>query len=96
MLVVLRSPVQTFVSEVSRRNEWWGADVSVNRESFKNWLTKSRVALRQIIQFAAQYNGAFIALGAFAAHPDKVLEELGRLIGFAVEPAQLEYEKHVT
>lgn len=95
VLVVLRSPAQTFISEVSRRSEWWGADVTVNRESFKNWLAKSRVALRHIIQFATQYDGVVIALGVFASHPRQVLEALGQRIGFDVEPAQLEYEKHL-
>lgn len=95
VLVALRSPGQTFLSEVSRRSEWWGADVSLNREAFKNWAARSRAALRLIIHFALQHEGDVIALGAFAAHPEKILEQLGQRIGFAVEPAQLEYEKHV-
>jgi SAM-dependent methyltransferase len=95
VLFALRSPAQTFLSEVSRRKEWWGADVFVDREAFKNWVAKSRVALRLIIQFARQYNGTVIALGSFAAHPEKVLEKLGQRIGVAVEPTQLEYEKHI-
>jgi len=95
VLVVLRRPVQTFLSEVARRGEWWDDKVELGPETLKKWVNKSRTSLRSILHFAKDFNGLIISLGAFASHPKVVLEDLSRRVGFEVEDVQLEYEKHL-
>ena len=41
MLLALRKPDQTFISEIERRGEWWNDDIAVNVASFEKWATRS-------------------------------------------------------
>ena len=95
LLVAIRRPDQTFLSEVARRGEWWNDKVTVGPEAFANWLQKSRLALRVIINFALEANGVAISLGEFASRPKAVLDQLSVYTGIPVESAQIEYEKHL-
>jgi hypothetical protein len=95
MLMLLRQPEHTFLSEIERRKEWWKDDVSVNAATFDGWAQKSSLALRLMLDFGFACNGTVIVLEDFAAQPAKLLGQLAQRIGFAVEREQLEYEKYV-
>jgi SAM-dependent methyltransferase len=95
MLMLLRQPEHTFLSEIERRKEWWKDDVSVNAATFDNWAEKAKLAIRLMLDFGLASNGTVLLLEDFAAQPAKLLLELAQRIGFNVEPEQLQYEKHL-
>jgi SAM-dependent methyltransferase len=95
MLLLLRQPEHTFLSEIERRKEWWKDDVTVSAETFDNWAEKSMLALRQMLDFGQASSGTVLLLEDFAARPEALLNQLAQRIGFAVESEQLEYEKHL-
>jgi hypothetical protein len=95
MLMLLRQPEHTFLSEIERRKEWWKDDVTVNAATFDNWAEKSMRTLRLMLDFGYTSNGIAILLEDFAAQPAVLLGQLAQRIGFTVEREQLEYEKHV-
>lgn len=95
MLMLLRQPEHTFLSEIERRKEWWKDDVTVNAATFDNWAEKSRLALRLMLDFGSASSGTAVLLEDFAARPAELLGQLAQRIGFTVEREQLEYEKHV-
>jgi SAM-dependent methyltransferase len=95
MLMLLRRPEHTFLSEIERRKEWWKDDVTVNAATFHGWAEKSMLALRLMIDFGLSSNGTAVLLEDFAAQPAELLAQLAQRIGFTVEREQLEYEKHV-
>lgn len=95
MLMLLRRPEHTFLSEIERRKEWWKDDVSVNAETFTGWAEKSALALRLMLDFGIASAGTIVLLEDFAERPAELIGQLAQRIGFAVERQQLEYEKHL-
>ncbi len=95
MLMLLRQPEQTFLSEMERRKEWWKDDVSVNAATFDDWAKKSQIALRRMLDFGLASDGIAVLLEDFAARPAELIAQLARRIGVALEREQLEYEKHL-
>jgi SAM-dependent methyltransferase len=95
MLLLLRQPEHTFLSEIERRKEWWKENVSVNAATFDEWVKKSRMALRLMLDFGVSSHGTVVLLEDFAARPAELLAELAQRMGIALEREQLEYEKHM-
>jgi len=95
MLMLLRKPEHTFLSEIERRKEWWNDDVTVNATTFDIWAAKSALALQLMLKFGKSSDGTVILLEDFAEHPAELLSQLSQRIGFTVEREQLEYEKHL-
>jgi len=92
-IVLLRNPDHTLLSEVERRNEWWGDNVALDKEFIANWGQSRGRSLWQIIEFARSCNATVIAFEELARHPAKLMRELADRIGFRLEREQLEYEK---
>ena len=95
MLMLLRQPEHTFLSEIERRKEWWHEDVTVNAATFDEWAEKSKRSLRLMLDFGYVSSGIVVTLEDFAARPAELLAELAQRIGFVVEREQLEYERHL-
>lgn len=95
MLMLLRRPEHTFLSEVERRNQWWKDDVAVSGVTFDDWAEKSKSAVQQMLAFGQTSDGCIVLLEDFAARPADLLEQLSQRIGLTAEPQQLEYEKHL-
>lgn len=95
VLMLCRKPAHTFLSEVERRREWWGADVSVNQEQFDLWCGKTRAALRAMLDLLRHGGGSIVCYERMAEDPAWILDRLSGVMGFEVEPQQLSFEKHV-
>lgn len=95
VLMLCRKPAHTFLSEVERRKEWWGADVAVNQEQFDLWCSKTRGALRAMLDLVQRADGTLVCYERMAEDPAAMLARLADAVGFEVEPAQLEFEKHL-
>jgi SAM-dependent methyltransferase len=95
MMLLLRKPELTYLSEVTRRAEWWDAKVEVGFPSFQAWCEKSRRSLRQMLAFAAAANGLLVTLEAVAGRPEDLLRQLCDRLGIAFERQQLDYQQHL-
>ena len=94
-IILLRRPDQTFLSEVARRNEWWGASIELGLEAFDAWCQKSEIALRKIIELGINSRGCICSLEALSSHPERVLSALMEGLDLHFEPQQLEYQEHI-
>lgn len=95
LLMLCRRPAHTFLSEIERRGEWWGDAVALDAEQFGLWCAKSRRTLGAMVALARSQDGLAVSYERLAEQPEPMLRRLARAIGFDVEPAQLEYEKHL-
>jgi hypothetical protein len=95
LLLLCRRPAHTFLSEIERRGQWWGDAVALDAEQFALWCAKSRRALAAMVALLRHQDGSLLAYERLAEQPEPLLHRLARAIGFVVEPAQLEYEKHL-
>ena len=94
-ITMLRRPDQTFLSEVARRNEWWGGSVELGLEAFDAWCQKSVLALRQIIELGMRSHGNVCSLEALSSQPKLVLTALMDGLDLPFEPQQLQYQDHL-
>jgi len=95
LMLLCRRPAPTFLSEIERRGQWWGNAVALDAEQFRLWCVKSRRALADMVALARTQDGLAVSYERLAEEPQLMLHRLARSIGFEVEPAQLEYEKHL-
>lgn len=93
-IVLLRNPDHTLLSEVERRNEWWGDNVTLDEAFIANWGQSRGRSLWQIIEFARSCNATVIAFEELAQRPAMLMRELADRIGLRLEREQLEYEKY--
>jgi SAM-dependent methyltransferase len=94
-IFLLRDPDHTLLSEVERRNEWWGDNVSLGTEFIANWVKGRGRAIEQIIDFVRSAGGVIVAFEEVAARPEAIMRELADRIGFCFEREQVDYEKHM-
>lgn len=94
-IILLRRPDQTFLSEVARRNEWWGASVELGPEAFDAWCEKSAAALQKIVELGIRSRGYVCSLEALSGEPERVLTALMHRLDLPFEPQQLEYHEHI-
>jgi hypothetical protein len=94
-MMLLRDPDHTLLSEVERRNGWWGDNITLNPSFVVNWARNRGRALSQIMEFVHGANGLILAFESVAADPERLLRELADRIGFVFEHKQIEYEKHM-
>lgn len=95
VLMLCRRPAHVFLSEVERRNEWWGDEVPLDQRQFDLWCGKSRTALRKMIALLGRAGGSVLCYERLAEDPAGMLARLAALIGFEAEPRQLEFERHL-
>ena len=95
MILLLRQPERTFLSEIERRVEWWNDTVVLNAVSFEKWCEKTKDSLRRMLEFGSSARGIAVVLEDVAAQPEAILPQLCARIGLRVEREQLEYEKHL-
>ena len=95
LLLLVRRPAHTFLSEVERRSQWWGDDVAVNEKQFSLWCQKSAHAMSAMIRLLIAQDGQVLSYEKLAQDPRSTLSHLAHHIGFEIEPNQLEYEKHL-
>jgi SAM-dependent methyltransferase len=95
LMLLLRRPEATYLSEVARRAEWWNDTVEVGPSSFAAWCEKSRGTLRKMLSFARAANACVMTLEDLAARPEPVLRQLCDRIGLTFERQQLEYQDHL-
>jgi SAM-dependent methyltransferase len=95
MILLLRQPEHTFLSEIERRAEWWNDKVSLDADSFEKWCEKTKVSLRRMLEFGNSARGIAVVLEDVAAQPEAIIAQLCARIGLRVEREQLEYEKHL-
>jgi hypothetical protein len=94
-IFLLRDPDHTLLSEVERRNEWWGDKVSLGSEFIVNWSRGRGRAIEQILDFVRSAGGVIVAFEEVAARPEAIMRELADRIGFCFEREQVDYEKHM-
>lgn len=92
LLIILRRPDQTYLSEIVRRKQWWNSDVELSQESFDNWCTKSQPAIAQFLGMLNSTPSTALTLEALSAEPEALLNILCHRLGEAFEPQQLHYE----
>jgi hypothetical protein len=95
LLMLLRRPAHTFLSEIERRAEWWGEDVAVNENQFSLWCQKSAHSISSMLRLLIAQDGQLLSYEKLAEDPRATLSQLAHYIGFGLEPTQLEYEKHL-
>ncbi|WP_240048214.1 sulfotransferase family protein [Crenalkalicoccus roseus] len=95
VLMLCRRPAHTFLSEIDRRNEWWGDNVALDAQQFDLWCAKSRKAVRDMLALLDRAGGLLVCYERLAEDPGAMLRRLAAAIGFEVEPQQLEFERHV-
>lgn len=95
VLLLLRRPAHTFVSEIERRNEWWGDRVSLDEEHFGLWCDRSREAMRGMLSLVRRSQGSVVCYERLAENPGATLGKLSAGVGFEVEARQLEFERHL-
>ncbi len=94
-LMLCRRPAHIFLSEIERRGQWWGDAVALDAEQFDLWCGKSRRTLTAILGLLRSQDGYALSYERLAEAPEPMLLRLSRALGFTMEPAQLEYEKHL-
>ncbi len=95
MILLLRQPEHTFLSEVERRAEWWNDTVTPDAVSFAKWCEKTKESLHKMLDFGRSARGIAVVLEDLAAQPETMVPELCARIGLRVEREQLEYERHL-
>lgn len=95
MILLLRQPERTYLSEIERRAEWWNDKVALDAGSFEKWCEKTKDSLRRMLEFGSVARGIAVVLEDLAAQPEAIILQLCARIGLHVEREQLEYEKHL-
>lgn len=95
MILLLRQPEHTFLSEIERRVEWWNDTVVLDAVSLEKWCEKTKDSLRRMLEFGSSARGVAVALEDLAAQPEAIVPQLCARMGLHVEKEQLEYEKHL-
>ncbi|MCC2099406.1 MAG: methyltransferase domain-containing protein, partial [Hyphomicrobiales bacterium] len=68
-IVLIRDPYHTLLSEVERRNEWWGDNVELNEEFLAKWRKLRGASLINMLNGLPPANGIVMALEAAAENP---------------------------
>ncbi|NGM18727.1 hypothetical protein G3576_01795 [Roseomonas stagni] len=95
VLMLLRKPAHTFLSEVERRGQWWGDQVPLDARQFGLWCDKYRQAVAGMLRTLRDHDGAALAFEALAADPAALLPRIAAFTGLPMEPTQLRYEQHL-
>ena len=95
LIVLIRTPLHVFTSEVQARREWWGEKgLQVSREEFGLWAEKTLRNVKMLDRIAERFNALLVSYDALVVRQDLVgilMDELN----ISLEPQQLEYERHV-
>lgn len=95
LLMLCRTPAHVFLSEVERRGQWWNDPVPLDARQFGLWCAKSRGALRAMLAMLRAGDGTLVCYERLAAEPAAMLRRMAHRLGLAVEPAQLDYQRHL-
>ncbi len=95
LIILIRTPLHVFTSEVQARREWWGHEnVQVSKEEFGLWAEKTLRNLRLLDRVADCFNALLVSYEAICLRPD-LIGTLMKELNLSLEPPQLEYERHV-
>jgi hypothetical protein len=95
LIVLIRTPLHVFTSEVQARREWWGEKgIEVNKEEFGLWAEKTIRNLRLLDQVAERFDALLVSYDAIVMRQE-LIGTLMKELNLALEPQQLEYERHV-
>jgi hypothetical protein len=95
LIVLIRTPLHIFTSEVQARREWWGEEgLQITKQEFGLWAEKTLRNLRLLDRVADQFNALLVSYDAMVLRQD-LIGSLMRELNLSLEPQQLEYEKHV-
>ena len=95
LLVLLRNPLHSFLSQVDGRRKWWGEDaLQVTHEVFSAWASRTLDSFVELLQLAEQYKGAFVFYEACVSDPEATFGKVMREIGLQFRPGQLQITKN--
>ena len=95
LIVLIRTPLHVFTSEIQARREWWGHDgLQVSKDEFGLWAGKTLRNLRLLDGVAETFNALLVSYEAMVGRPE-LIGTLMTELNLPLESQQLEYEKHV-
>jgi len=92
----VRNYSHTYLSLIDGARKYWGhQDLTVNPESYDQWVNRAAVATRMIAALYRKYHGVVYSYDAMVADPAAVLPQLMAAIGLPFDARQLDYFRHV-
>jgi hypothetical protein len=95
LMILVRTPLHVFTSEVQARREWWGHEnVQISKDEFGLWAEKTLRNLRLLDRVADFFNALLVSYDAMVLRQD-LIGSLMKELDLSLESQQLEYERHV-
>jgi hypothetical protein len=95
LLVLLRNPLHSFLSEIDGRRKWWGdSTLEITEKVFTAWAIRTLDSLSQLLQLADRYKGTFVFYEACVSKSTATFAKVMKEIGVEFKPSQLLITRH--
>ena len=95
LLILVRNPLHTLLSEVQARREWWGEEgLQITEDLVARWAERTLKAVVFLDRMGAAHNALLVSYDALAKNV-QLIETIMHEIEIPLEARQYEYEKHL-
>ena len=95
LLILLRNPLHSFLSQIDGRRKWWGeASLEITQEVFAAWASRTLDSYSELLQLADKYKGVFVFYEACVSNPAETFDKVMNEIGLEFKPSQLQITKN--